>query len=334
MQDMMKEQEDKQNSQKAFERCTLCPRRCQVNRLAGQKGYCGQTAQLRAARAALHFWEEPCISGREGSGAVFFSGCPMRCVFCQNYEIAAGDRGKEITAQRLAEIFLELQKKGANNINLVTPTHFVPLIVPALQAAKINGLNIPVVYNTSSYENVETLKMLEGLVDIYLPDLKYVSSGLAGALSNAPDYFETAAKAIAEMVRQVGEPVFADQNGNLLDAAAMNEACEDADEDADFLMKKGVIVRHLALPGQAEDSKKVLKYLHMPGIEKRLEGLKGRLAASLEHRLASDLTYRLSENEYEALIDFAIEIGIENGFLQDGETAQESFIPDFDGEGL
>lgn len=360
---MTKKQEDQKNSLSAFESCSLCPRRCQVNRLAGQKGYCGQSAQLRAARAALHFWEEPCISGRAGSGAVFFSGCPMRCVFCQNYEIAAGDRGREISAERLAEIFLELQKKGANNINLVTPTHFVPLIVPALQAAKKSGLNIPVVYNTSSYENVETLKMLDGLVDIYLPDLKYVSSELAGALSNAPDYFEVAAKAVAEMVRQVGEPVFADQNGNLLDAAAMNEACEDVDEDADFWMKKGVIVRHLALPGQAEDSRKVLRYLHeaygnriyisimnqytpMPGIEKRLAHLKGGLAACRgngltarqEHSRAADLTAglvrRLTEEEYEALIDFAIEIGIENGFLQDGETAQESFIPDFDGEGL
>ena len=185
----------------------------------------------------------------------------MRCVFCQNHDIAAGEAGREISVERLKEIFLELQEKGANNINLVTPTHFVPLIVPALRAAKREGLRIPIVYNTSSYEKVSTLQLLDGLVDIYLPDLKYESAALSGLLSNAPDYFETAAAAIAEMVRQVGEPVFAAPDGTLLFAAQMNDACEEADEDTEFLMKKGVIVRHLALPGQEADSKRVLSYL-------------------------------------------------------------------------
>ena len=330
--------------EKILSDCTLCPRSCHVNRLAGQKGYCGQTAQIRAARAALHYWEEPCISGRAGSGAVFFSGCPMRCIFCQNYEIAVGDTGKEISWQRLAEIFIGLQQKGANNINLVTPTHFVPLIVPALEKAKQDGLTIPVVYNTSSYEKVETLRMLDGLVDIYLPDLKYFSPEISKMLSHAPDYFSVACEAIGEMVRQVGKPVFEASDGRLLNAEEMNAACEAEDEDADFLMKKGVIVRHLALPGQEADSASVLKYLietwgkdiyisimnqytPMPGIKKRLERLDSAA-------VAFDLQRRLTEEEYEVLIDYALDLGIENGFLQDGETARESFIPAFDGEGL
>lgn len=338
--------------------CTLCPRNCHANRLAGQTGYCGQTAQLRAARAALHFWEEPCISGRAGSGTVFFSGCPLRCIFCQNYEIAVGKAGQEITPQRLTEIFLELQRQGANNINLVTPTHFVPLLVPALEAAKGAGLEIPVVYNTSSYEKAETLRMLEGLVDIYLPDLKYVSPELSRRLSNAPDYFETAKAAIAEMLRQVGEPVFAAPDGRKLTAEQMNEDC--SLEDADFLMKKGVIVRHLALPGQAEDSRRVLDYLHktygnriyisimnqytpMEGIAKRLAAIaqgedRGprRTGKGTGDKAGSlwKLERKLTDEEYDKLVEYAIEIGVENGFLQEGETAEESFIPAFDGEGL
>ena len=320
---------------------------------------------FRAARAALHYWEEPCISGTAGSGAVFFGGCSMRCVFCQNHDIAAGEAGREISVERLKEIFLELQEKGANNINLVTPTHFVPLIVPALRAAKREGLRIPIVYNTSSYEKVSTLQLLDGLVDIYLPDLKYESAALSGLLSNAPDYFETATAAIAEMVRQVGEPVFAAPDGTLLLAAQMNDACEEADEDAEFLMKKGVIVRHLALPGQEADSKRVLSYLlktygeriyislmnqytPIPSVlektlpkltQKKLaapEPLREKSAAQPESAQAclTGLQRRLTEDEYEALIDFAIENGIENGFIQDQETAQESFIPAFDGEGI
>lgn len=357
--------ENLEKLEKLLTDCTLCPRNCHVNRMAGQIGYCLQTGTLRAARAALHYWEEPCISGTAGSGAVFFGGCSMRCVFCQNHDIAAGEAGREISVERLKEIFLELQEKGANNINLVTPTHFVPLIVPALRAAKREGLRIPIVYNTSSYEKVSTLQLLDGLVDIYLPDLKYESAALSGLLSNAPDYFETATAAIAEMVRQVGEPVFAAPDGTLLFAAQMNDACEEADEDTEFLMKKGVIVRHLALPGQEADSKRVLSYLlktygeriyislmnqytPIPSVlektlpklaQKKLaapEPLREKSAAQPESAQAclTGLQRRLTEDEYEALIDFAIENGIENGFIQDQETAQESFIPAFDGEGI
>lgn len=341
--------------------CALCPRNCHVNRLAGQRGYCGQTARLKAARAALHFWEEPCISGTAGSGAVFFSGCPLRCLYCQNHDIAVGKAGREITPERLSEIFLELQEKGANNINLVTPTHFVPLIVPALEDAKRRGLRIPVVYNTSSYEKVDTLRLLEGLVDIYLPDFKYESQQLSGILSHAPDYFETAKAAVAEMVRQTGEPRFLAPDGRILNARQMNEACgEEGNKkvcavdnsgdreavDADFLMIRGVIVRHLALPGQGEDSRRVLHYL--------LETYGNRIYISImnqytpmpaviknpcckndgEKEIFRALARRLKDSEYESLINDVIENGIENGFLQEGETAAQSFIPAFNGEGL
>lgn len=335
--------------------CALCPRNCHVNRLAGQTGYCGQTAQIRAARAALHYWEEPCISGSSGSGAVFFSGCTMRCVFCQNHDIAAGRAGKEISGERLAEIFLELQKKGANNINLVTAGHFVPVIVPALEQAKRDGLRIPVVYNTSSYEKVSTLRLLDGLVDIYLPDFKYASGELAAWLSGALDYFETAAAAVEEMLRQTGEPLFEAPDGRILNAEQMNDACMEGDggeaADSGFLMKKGVIVRHLALPGQEEDSRRVLGYLlktfgnriyislmnqytPMPEFTGSIKRMEETAGAGRRERALLGLTERLSDEAYERLIGFAIDQGIENGFIQDGETAQESFIPAFDGEGL
>ena len=221
--------------------CVLCPRACHVNRLSGQTGYCGQTAELMAARASLHYWEEPCISGTSGSGTVFFSGCNLRCVFCQNHNIALGKAGRVITPKHLVEIFLQLQEQGANNINLVTPTHFLPQIAIALEQAKHQGLHLPIVYNTGSYESVDALRHLEGLVDIYLPDLKYLSAELSAAYSHAPDYFEIACAAIAEMYRQVGDPVI----------------CADTS-----LMQRGIIVRHLLLPGQTKDSKKILRYLH------------------------------------------------------------------------
>lgn len=341
-----------QEMEKILADCTLCPRNCHVNRIAGQAGYCGQTAQIKAARAALHYWEEPCISGTAGSGAVFFSGCPLRCAFCQNHDIAIGRVGKEISVERLAEIFLELQEKGANNINLVTPTHFAPQIAEALRRAKAAGMRLPVVYNTSSYEKVSTLKLFDGLVDIYLPDLKYVSKKLSRCLSNAPDYFEVAAAAVGEMVRQVGEPVFLAPDGRRLDAQQMNEACggegAETSADADFLMLKGVVVRHLALPGQVEDSRRVLSWLHetygdriyisimnqytpMPGIGKRMDA---KRKAGEEPALFEELDRKLSEEEYEALVDYAIGLGVENGFLQEGNTAEESFIPAFDGEGV
>lgn len=287
--------------------CALCPRECKVDR-SKATGYCGSLETIKVARAALHMWEEPCISGEKGSGTVFFSGCPLHCVYCQNRAIAGGGVGKELSISELSEVFLKLQKEGANNINLVTPTHYIPQIAQALKLAKNNGLSIPIVYNTGSYEKVESLRKLRGLVDIYLPDCKYFSSEIGAKYSNAPDYYEVAMAAIKEMYEQVGEPCF-------------NE---------DGIMTKGVIVRHLLLPGLLEDSKKIIKALYeqygdsiylsimnqytpMPGIETKYP----------------ELGMKVTDEEYEALVDYAIEIGVENGFIQEGETATESFIPDF-----
>lgn len=294
--------------------CTLCPRECHVNRNAGQIGYCGQTARLTAARAALHYWEEPCLSGTNGSGAVFFSGCNLRCVYCQNHEIAQGQAGREITAARLSDIFMELQKKGAHNINLVTPAHFVPQIITALRAAKKQGLSIPIIYNTSAYEKTETLRMLEGLIDIYLPDLKYIDTALSERYSHAPDYFSTAAAAIREMVHQVGIPVFSDGENSL--------------------MQRGVIVRHLLLPGCGKDSRQILKYLHDTFNNDIYVSIMNQYTPLSQVADISSLNRRVSSHEYERVINYAIRIGIENGFIQEGETASESFIPAFDYEGI
>lgn len=294
--------------------CTLCPRECHVNRNAGEIGYCGQPAALMAARAALHFWEEPCLSGANGSGAVFFSGCNLRCVYCQNYEIAHGLSGREITVSRLSDIFLELQEKGAHNVNLVTPTHFVPQIITALETAKKQGLSIPIVYNTSAYEKTDTLKRLSGLVDIYLPDLKYFDSTLSSRYSHASDYFETAAAAISEMVRQTGAPVFTG--------------------DADSLMQKGVIVRHLLLPGCEQDTRRILHYLHSTYKNDIYISIMNQYTPLSQVADIPQLNRKISSREYEKIIDYAISIGIENGFIQEGETASESYIPPFDCEGI
>lgn len=295
--------------------CNLCPRECGVDRASGQLGVCGQTEELKVARAALHYWEEPCISGEEGSGAVFFSGCPLHCVFCQNENIANGTTGKKITVSRLSEIFLELQEKGANNINLVTPGHFVPQIIKALDRARADGLLLPVVYNTSSYENVDTIRMLEGYVDIYLPDFKYMDSRLSARYSHAPDYAKVAKAAVAEMVRQTGKASF-------------------LQSDEDSLIKRGTIVRHLTLPGCMEDSKSVLKYLHETYGDTIYISIMNQFTPLSNLEKYPELNRRITEEEYEELVDYAIEIGIENGFIQEGDTAEESFIPEFDCEGV
>lgn len=294
--------------------CTLCPRKCHVDRTAGQTGFCGQSDKIMAARAALHFWEEPCLSGTNGSGAVFFSGCNLHCIYCQNHTIAQGQTGREISVERLSEIFLELQDKKAHNINLVTPTHFVPQIIKALQTAKDNGLIIPVVYNTSGYENVDTIKRLEGLIDIYLPDLKYHDSALSARYSNAPDYFVKAAAAIKEMLRQTGRPIFVDGE--------------------DSLMLKGVIVRHLLLPGCEADSRLLLHYLHQAYGNDIYVSIMNQYTPMPGVADIPALNRRISAEEYDRIVDYAIQIGIENGFIQEGETASESFIPDFDCEGI
>ncbi len=295
--------------------CTLCPRNCHANRLVGQRGYCKVTADLLVARAALHMWEEPCISGEEGSGTVFFSGCAMGCIYCQNHKIARGLRGKVITIQRLSEIFLELQEKKANNINLVTPSHYVPQIIKAIKLARENGLRLPIVYNSSAYEKVETLQMLEGYIDIYLPDLKYMDREPARLYSGCPDYFEYASQAIKEMVRQVGKPVF-------------------AQEDENGLLKKGVIVRHLTLPGYLEDSKNIIRYLYETFGDTIYISIMNQYTPMGSVLADPILGRKIREEEYEVLIDYALGIGVENGFIQEGDTASESFIPEFNGEGV
>lgn len=304
--------------------CRLCPRNCAVDRESGARGFCGQTETLKVARAALHYWEEPCISGAAGSGTVFFSGCALHCVFCQNRDIANGTAGREISAGRLAEIFLELQEKGANNINLVTPGHFVPQITTALAAAKAQGLVLPVVYNTGSYEKVETLRRLEGLVDIYLPDFKYMDTALSAKYSHAPDYSAVAKAAVAEMVRQTGAPVF----------TGADVAGDEDPIEAGRLLQRGTIVRHLLLPGQKEDSKAVLRYLHETYGDLIYISIMNQFTPLAGLEQYPELNRRVTEAEYEEVVDYAIEIGIERGFIQEGETAKESFIPAFDGEGV
>lgn len=292
--------------------CNLCPRNCKVDRLNNKIGFCKATDKLKVARAALHFWEEPCISGEKGSGTVFFSNCTLRCVFCQNNDISQCSSGKEISIERLSEIFLELQDKGALNINLVTPTHYVPQIIEALKIAKNNGLIIPIVYNSSGYENVETIKLLKGYIDVYLPDLKYYDNKYSIKYSNAKDYFNYAIKAIEEMVKQVGDIKF-DENG---------------------IIQKGVIVRHLLLPGLLFDSKKVLDALYNKFQNKIYISIMNQYTPLDHVKSYPEINKKISEKYYNTIIDYAVSIGIENGFIQEEGTAKESFIPSFDYEGV
>ena len=298
--------------QTMLKECHLCPRNCGVDRLAGQKGFCGVDAGIMVARAALHMWEEPCISGKEGSGAVFFSGCSLGCAFCQNRTISKGQSGKVITVEHLAELFLDLQAQKANNINLVTAGHFLPQVREALILAKEQGLTIPVVYNSSGYEKAEMLRYLEGLVDIYLPDLKYLEADLAGKYSHAKDYPEVAMKALEEMVRQVRTPEF-DERG---------------------MMKKGVIVRHLLLPGHVRNSKKVLEYLYGTYGDQIYISLMSQYTPMPAMKDDPQLSRKVTDREYDRLLDHAISLGVTNCFIQEGETAKESFIPEFNGEGI
>lgn len=319
-----------------FTDCCLCPRNCHVDRTQGKTGYCGQTDQIRAARAALHMWEEPCISGDAGSGAVFFSGCPLGCVFCQNHSIAAGRLGKTIATERLAEIFLELQDQKAWNINLVTAGHFAPQVVRALELAKGQGLKLPIVYNTSGYEKVETLRMFEGLVDIYLPDFKYLSAELADAYSHAADYPQVAKLALQEMVRQVGSAQFEIVSGENF-GRVTDELLTDVDYGDGELerMLQGVVVRHLVLPGYVEESKNVIRYLYETyGNQIYISIMNQYTPMSGIEVQYPELGRKITLREYDEVVDYAIESGVENGFIQEGETVEESFIPEFDTSGV
>ena len=300
-----------------YKSCKLCPRECGVNRQQEKTGYCLMDSKLRVARAALHMWEEPCISGTGGSGTVFFSGCNMRCIYCQNREIAAGTRGKVITTERLAEIFLELQEQRAANINLVTPDHYLPDIIIALQRAKKQGLVIPIVYNGSGYEKKEIIAGLNGVVDIFLTDFKYMDEKLAEKLSHAPDYPEVAKAALAQMVKITGKPVF----------------------DKDGMMQKGVIVRHLLLPGHKKNAEAILEYLWKTYGDSIYISLMNQYTPmkhlfSTKEDVPKELLRKVTKREYEQVVDFALQLGITDAFIQEGDVALESFIPEFDETGV
>lgn len=289
-------------------RCNTCPRKCGADRDNGKIGYCGEGAAIRVARTSLHRWEEPCITGKYGSGTVFFSGCNLKCIFCQNHNIADSSVGQVFSAEELAEAFLRLQEKKATNINLVTAGHFAEQIIPAIYMAKEKGLHIPIVYNSSGYESVESLQKLEGLVDVYLPDCKFFDSELSKNYARAADYSEVVKTAIAEMVRQVGEPKF--------------------DEQLET-MTKGVIVRHLVLPGHTKDSMMILKYLHETYGNQIYVSIMNQFTPVIKQETYENLNRRVTKREYEKVLDYAIKIGVENAFIQEGETAKESFIPEF-----
>lgn len=295
-----------------YENCLLCPRKCGINRSTGQTGVCGVSSEIKVARAALHYWEEPCISGKRGSGAVFFSGCSLHCVFCQNREISDGKEGKVISKERLSDIFIELAGKGANNINLVTPGQYIPDIVWAVNDAKSRGMKLPIIYNTSGYENVTELKLLEGIVDVYLPDFKYMDSMLSARYSRAKDYPSVAKQALSEMVRQQPDVVI---------------------DDATGLIQKGVIVRQLLLPGHVNDAKAVLKYLYDTYHDHVYISMMSQFTP-IALKDYPEINRTVTKREYERLVNYALEIGITNAFIQEGDVAKDSFIPAFDCEGV
>ena len=288
-------------------KCTLCPRECKVNRNNNELGYCKASNKLVIGGYHLHMWEEPIISGDNGSGTVFFSYCNLGCVYCQNYDISINNKGEEISIERLSNIFIELQEMKAHNINLVTPTHYIPLIKDSIILAKEKGLNIPIVYNTSGYEKVDSLKLLEGLIDIYMPDFKYYDNKL-GKYSNVSNYFEVASTAIEEMYREVGKPVY---NGNIL--------------------VKGVVVRHLVLPGHIDDSKKIIKYLYDKYGDNIILSIMNQYTPVRKCKY-KELNRMVTKKEYEEVVDYAYEIGVRNAFTQDEESISESFIPKFKGD--
>lgn len=292
--------------------CRLCPRGCGVNRLQGAHGFCGAGRYAHVGLVSLHAWEEPCLAGEKGAGTVFFSGCNMRCAFCQNYEISRENFGITVTEERLADIFLEQEERGAATLDLVTPTHFAPQIAAALRLAKAQGLSIPVVYNSSAYETVDTIKSLAGLVDIFLPDLKYMAEDAALRYSSAPDYFKTACAAIRRMREIAGRPVF----------------------DAKGRMQRGVLVRHLVLPGRRKESMKILDWLWQNFSDTIYISLMNQYTPMGDLSKVPELKRRLTTFEYESVVDHARSLGIENCYIQQGGTVSASFVPHFNGRGV
>lgn len=295
-----------------YKNCSICPRNCRIDRTKGQIGYCQSGHEIKAALASVHMWEEPPISGSCGSGTIFFSGCNLRCVFCQNYTISSENSGKTISTERLSEIMLEQQAKGVHNINLVTATHFIPSIIKAVQKAKNNGLKIPIVYNTGGYEKVESIKMLEGTVDIYLPDIKYFSSELSLKYSGASDYFDYASEAVLEMYHQTGNNIY-DDNG---------------------IMKSGVIIRHMIMPSHKEDSYKVLDWIRDNIGTEACVSLLSQYTPSYNAEKYKEINRKLMSLEYTRVIEHFFDIGLKNGFMQEKSSAESKYTPIFDLSGL
>ena len=290
-----------------FDKCMLCPRNCRVDRNRGELGFCKASNKMKIAKAYPHMWEEPCISGDDGSGTIFFSNCNLGCLYCQNYYISEDGNGVEIDIDKFSDICLDLQNRGVNNINLVTPTHYIPLIIQGIKLAKGRGLNIPIIYNSSGYEKVDTIKLLDGVIDVYLPDFKYYSNEFAIKYSNCPNYFKYASESLKEMVRQKPKCIF-DENGNII---------------------SGVIVRHLLIPNMENDTKKILNYLY--------HEYKDNIYISIMNQYTPvrkckyyELNIKVSDKVYDDIIDYAWNIGIKNAFIQEGETQSESFIPKWD----
>lgn len=294
-----------------YNSCELCPRKCHINRNT-TKGICSNTSTLKVARSALHYFEEPSISGTNGSGTIFFSGCNLKCCYCQNKEISNDNFGINISVERLSELMLELQKKKANNINLVTPTHFVPSIIEAIKLARKKGLSIPIVYNTSGYESITTIKLLAGYVDIYLTDFKYFDNKLGEDLSKVKNYFEIASLALEEMYKQIGKNKFA-SNG---------------------MMMKGIIVRCLVLPTKSADTKKIINYLYKKYQDNIYLSIMNQYTPVNHSDTFTFLNDKVSDKEYDDIINYALDLGVRNAYIQEGETQDESFIPLFDLEGL
>lgn len=291
-----------------LEKCQICPRDCKVNRLLRNKGYCKCDDKIKVALVSIHDYEEPCISGKNGSGTVFFSNCNLNCVFCQNYEISQEGKGKEVTIERLAEIFIEQQSRGVNNINLVTPTMYVYQIIEAIKIAREKGLKIPIIYNSNGYENVETIKLLEGYIDVYLPDLKYYSDLISVKYSKAPHYFEIAKEAIKEMLRQVGNPVFNDEG----------------------IIQKGVIIRHLVLPNHIQNTKNILKWIKENLNEGVYVSVMAQYFPTYKAKEIEGLDRKLTNKEYKEVEKYLYSLDIENGYMQDLGKHEEEFVPCFD----
>ena len=287
--------------------CTICPHNCKVNRLEGKLGRCRSGKNIKIALSSLHYAEEPCISGKNGSGTVFFSNCNLKCIDCQNYEISHLGKGNEITKEELADIFIKEQNAGAHNINLVTPTMYVPQIIEAIRIAKSKGLNLPIIYNTNGYENVETIKRLEGYVDVYLPDLKYYSDEVAKKYSGIDNYFKFASNAIKEMINQVGFPSF-DENGMIV---------------------KGVIIRHLVLPNHLQNTKNILKWIKENLPKEVWVSVMAQYFPTYKAKEDELLNRKLKHKEYKEIEEYMYLLNLENGYLQDLEENEEQYVPKF-----